>query len=350
MKTLTLLLALTAFVVSAQTIRIADNNANAPSGTNIYTLVNASPNPLQKALDDSAPGDIVFVQPSLTSYGDVNIDKRITLRGIGFNTGKDLANQSMVNIITLSNTASNFTNASGSIIEGINGSVIYLGFRTGSFSYTLQNITIRKCRWNYILRSPSGNFVVANNVTIANSEIGVINFVGGPATSQFLIYGNRFFGQGLVFGPVAQIPGIGNPITGFSQSPGSISGYIISNNIFGFAGYLELGGIGNNLNNGSFSANAVMVANNIFLGNPASQSALGGVITDFSFANNIFYGRLPRPTNAHFAGSFAFGRNSFTNNITFNVSDPLLPPISTGGNTNTGSSNKETKPLSTGSR
>jgi len=54
MKTLTLFFLALALSATAQTIRIADNNANAPTGKNIYTGTNA----LQNALNAAVEGDI----------------------------------------------------------------------------------------------------------------------------------------------------------------------------------------------------------------------------------------------------------------------------------------------------
>lgn len=341
MKTITLILFLTTLTATAQTIRIADNNPNRPTGANIYSTIKA-------AQDAAVAGDIVFVQPSLTSYGDVTIDRPITLRGIGFNTGKDLAYQSVLNNIRLTNTVTNTTNASGSIIEGISANAVLLGFRTGSFSFSLQNITIQNCYLNYIYRDDGTSlpYLATNNVIIRNCEIGVLNFAGGPATTQFLVYGNRFFAQGIAVTFTVTLPGTTHPNGGsnfFSRST-SISSYIISNNIFSINSGIDLGGISGNANNTFTTASSVLVTNNVFLGNPGIGNTFGW-ITDFSFNNNIFYGFQPRPSNVTIA---AFGRNAFNNNVTFNVADPLLPPLNSGTNTNTGSGNlQNTNPLFT---
>ena len=65
MKTPTLILVLfcCGFAANAQTIRIADNNANRPTGANIYATI-------QTAVDAAVANDndIVYVQPSPTSY------------------------------------------------------------------------------------------------------------------------------------------------------------------------------------------------------------------------------------------------------------------------------------------
>ena len=60
----------------AQTIRIANNNPDATPGVNVYTGSDA----LQDAIDAAASGDIIYITPSLTSYGSVQmVDKGLTI-------------------------------------------------------------------------------------------------------------------------------------------------------------------------------------------------------------------------------------------------------------------------------
>ncbi len=188
MKTLTLLFTLTAFAASAQTILIADNNPNRPTGPNIYAT-------LQAAIDAAALGDIVYVQPSLTTYGDVSINKQITLRGMGFNTGKDLAYSSVTGDITLTNTVDNSTAASGTIIEGIcvctSNARVNLGVQSSTLGYTLRDITISKCVTSSttgIYRD--GGYVAADNITVTNCFTSIA-FRAGSVTN-LLVYRNFF--------------------------------------------------------------------------------------------------------------------------------------------------------------
>ncbi len=84
---------------SAQTIRVANNNANAPSGDNIYPT-------LQEAVDAAESGDVIHVIPSRTAYGNMTISKPLTILGIGFNPDKDIPLRSIIGGITLSEGAS----------------------------------------------------------------------------------------------------------------------------------------------------------------------------------------------------------------------------------------------------
>lgn len=62
---------LTTVMATAQAIITIDNNANS---TTTYTTI-------QDAHDNAAAGDIIYVQPSPTSYGEVTIDKALTIVG-----------------------------------------------------------------------------------------------------------------------------------------------------------------------------------------------------------------------------------------------------------------------------
>lgn len=306
MKTLTLLLALTAFAASAQTIRIADNNPNAPAGPNIYAT-------LQAAIDAAAVGDIVYVQPSLTTYGNVTINKRITLRGIGFNTGRDLAYNSATGDITLTNTVDNTTNASGTIIEGIcvctSNARINLGVQTGTFGYTLRDITISKCvlGGNGLFRT--GGNVAADNIIVRNCFTGIYFEPTGSVTN-LLIYQNFLYS--IYF------------------NGGSLSSAIISNNIVDKGNSNRFGF------NNSLSTNSVVITNNNFLAEDdiSGSSFMQYDLHDAIVSNNIFYGCSPRYTNGP-----VFERNVFVNNLSFGTSNDALPPAGTGVG-NTGSNNQ----------
>jgi hypothetical protein len=315
MKTLFLsLFVVVASAASAQTIRIADNNALHPTGANIYTTI-------QAAVNAALPNDIVYVQPSLTSYGDVTIDRPITLRGIGFNTGKDLAYSSIVNNISLTNNSANTSNASGTTIEGLITNDIYLGPQTGSFTYTIQNITIRNCQTLRVYRQ--AGYVPAQNITVTGCFVGIHFQLTN--VSQLFVYGNYLTGPG---------SGCGRSAFGFWN--GSLTNCILSNNIVAQA---ETNGI----HVGSVAVSNLIITNNIFLGgnNVAASGFISGnlfcnfntSLYDAIVSNNIFYGSSPAKSNAN-----PYERLVFANNISFGTTNDALPPVGTGAG-NTGSGN-----------
>ena len=153
MKTLVLfLLTLFSISVSGQTIWVADNNFNAPTGTNVFSTI-------QAAVNAAAPGDIIQVQPSPNTYGNVTIDKQnLTLMGIGFNVDKDIPLTSIVGNITLTNTPDNTSDADGTRIIGLQFNILNLAPNTGP-AFTLENILVQSCQLtSYINSTNFGNY------------------------------------------------------------------------------------------------------------------------------------------------------------------------------------------------
>ena len=303
---LALICVLGCFISNAQTIRIADNNATRPTGPNIYAT-------LQAAINAAAPGDLVYVQPSVTSYGNVTIDHPITLRGIGFNTGKDIPLSSTVGDIGLTNTVANTTNASGTIIEGLVANRVFLGFQTGSFTYTLQNITISNCALAVDGIYRAGGYMPASNITIQNCSTGIW-FAPTGTVSQLFIYQNYLY-QILLDG-------------------GNLTSTIISNNFIDRGNTNRFGctpcGSGFDL-----TTTSLLITNNNFLGETlvTSSNFMQYDLHDAVVSNNIFYGCAPNSTNG------IFERNAFSNNLSFGTTADALPPAGTGVG-NTGANNK----------
>lgn len=307
-----LICVLCCYLSTAQTIRIADNNPSRPGGANIYPT-------LQAAINAAAPGDLVYVQPSITNYGDVIIDRPITLRGIGFNTGKDIALSSIITSVALTNTVSNTSNASGTTIEGlIITNYIAVGNQTGTFSFTIKNITISNCQATWIGRSYSG-YAPAQNITIQNCNVYGISFVDSNI-SQLLIYGNII---------TAGLGACNSPFGNCALGSGTLSNAIISNNIFTQSTWNEFY---------QTSISGVAITNNLFIGgtDKAGSRFMTSQLTDATVTNNIFYGTTPGSCCGP-GGSGGFERNSFLNNISFGTSNDALPPAGTGvGNTGSG--------------
>ncbi len=88
----------------AQTIRRCNNNPGV-TGVNVYTTI-------QDAHDAAAAGDIIYVEPSVNTYGSLNATKRLTIIGNGYyneanpNTPFEKLS-SIVNNITFNNGSAN---------------------------------------------------------------------------------------------------------------------------------------------------------------------------------------------------------------------------------------------------
>src|SRR5690348_3604854 len=93
---LTSILALSLALNSFATVITVDNNANSPGQ---YSG-------LQTAINSAAPGDTLYVSGSVTSYGNVTINRRLTVIGTGYNPLKQMPLVSTVGTITLDSVLS----------------------------------------------------------------------------------------------------------------------------------------------------------------------------------------------------------------------------------------------------
>jgi len=170
-KTLLSILGTTALVLSANATVRTVNNGTITAGQ--YTTV-------QAAVDASAAGDTVYIHGSVTSYGDVTLNKRIVLIGAGHKpTGTQYNLPTTLSNVYLSRGNST-TLPTGSIIKGINlsgisgtGGSLPVNNILVERNYLASNISI--CGDNWILKN---NFVNNcyindfNNVIISNNIFG----------------------------------------------------------------------------------------------------------------------------------------------------------------------------------
>jgi hypothetical protein len=293
-----------------QVVWVANNNFNAPTGSNVFSTI-------QAAVDAAAPGDIIQVQPSSNTYGNVRIDKQLTLMGIGFNVDKDIPLTSIMGDIRLTNNIDNTSDADGTIIKGLNFTILYSGVNTGP-SYVLQNILVQNCQLQYIANfgsgySPIDGFEVRDCYITSTYYYG-INFYS--STTNTIIRNNLIL-WGIGYG---------------STSPGS---NIITNNILYEGIYVNAEG------------SNTTILNNNFIASSGGDSGVATELKDCIIANNIFYGMTPSIANAGNSTSGNFQRNVFTNNLVYSTGDDVMPP-SGGGASNSGSGNiTGTSPLFT---
>ncbi|MCB0463591.1 MAG: hypothetical protein R2816_09335 [Flavobacteriaceae bacterium] len=233
MKKILLFVTLILFSYSqAQNILIVDNNVNVDtSPSHIY-------NNFAAAIAAAANGDIIYIQPSITSYGNITVSKEITVYGIGhtpeLNSGRStnigniliaasnvkISGLNIVTTITINNTIHSNITIENNKFEAINmasaitNNVIIQGNVIGSAIYLSSNnanstnITIT----NNFIDSPTANpFQYFNSTTIFNNN--VINWVA--VTTQALFYiptdlvaqNNIFVSQNTFNGTVWQTAG-----------------------------------------------------------------------------------------------------------------------------------------------
>lgn len=182
-----LFLLLLACTSIAQTIRRVNNNPGV-TGTNIYSTI-------QAAHDAASNGDIIYVEPSGTAYGNLEMTKQLTIYGNGYFHDKNLGLQadsrpSRIGAINI------YPGASGSIIEGLS----WDGGEGSNNIYGANSVTIARNRISYL------------RVTTA------IAFLSGTHTSitSLIIRGNFFTG--------------GSALGLSAQAPATISNTLITNN------------------------------------------------------------------------------------------------------------------------
>ncbi|WP_034057175.1 hypothetical protein [Lacinutrix jangbogonensis] len=195
MKKFILVIALLAVsFTNAQNILIVDNN------TNVDTTPSHMYSTFATANTAAATGDIIYVQPSATSYGNINISKEVTIYGVGHTPELNAGRRATFGLI---NVASNNVKISG--------------IRTTAHIQSVSarsNITIE----NSII-STSINF----NTGVTNASIQGNIVLGGitlhSTTSTNITITHNFFDTVAV-----------NGLSGFNSST------IFNNNLITFAG------------------------------------------------------------------------------------------------------------------
>ncbi|MEQ8715400.1 MAG: hypothetical protein RIC80_20440 [Cyclobacteriaceae bacterium] len=250
MKSILLSAVLAFFALTANaTIRIVDQNGNAPSG--VYSTFSS-------AHGDAQAGDTILLTPSTASYGSLTITKEITLLGIGFNPASSSGTTSKVSSLYFQN------GSDGTKIIGLEiSNVIYLGYTTAT---SLSNVVIENC----LITS----YVTHNSTTTL---------------------ANIFIRQN-----VFNDPGSASSI---SLNVTNQSNIIISNNVFARSA--------NNTHASIYANGGILVEHNLFLGTGVSNSYAFRQLSGAEVRNNIFYGRNPTSsqglTNVQFFNNLAFG-------------------------------------------
>lgn len=237
---------------------IVDNNIKAPSGGQIY-------NDLQIAIESSEPSDVIYVKASPNGYGDVVIDKPLTIIGEGYEGGELFYHKSaFVENLTME------AGADGTRIRGMGISDLVVG--EPSFAASLDDIVISHNFIKRVVWNPDdpdailSGFILENN--IIGSSIGTENLIALFIKNQ--VSGLISISKNIIFG----------------CSNGSIRGAMHLHN--------------------------AQILNNLFVGD-GTQRAFDEA-TNNTVSLNIFYGRSPE---AFLSGS----NNGFSNNIAFATTD-----------------------------
>lgn len=277
------LILLCAFATQAQTIRRCNNTG--VTGTNIYTTV-------QAAHDAATNGDIIYLEPTDISYGNLVCNKLLTIIGNGYflqqNLGLQLdtrtaivgivqfVNGSAGSRITGCEITSNFSVVVSNVTVERNkiNSNCFVGYNTQTGTYsTVSNIIIRQ---NYFDNAtlqlyPNGAATTISNVNISNNIIvGGISSSGSYASMNSIIISNNVVGN-LAGNNVASI---------------QVDNAVIKNNILTYTGTSNNFTPRNNAYSNNISGNTVFGTANGNQQNiaPTAMFVGGTASTDGAFA------------------------------------------------------------------
>lgn len=158
MKTIiTLLVLVMALGINAQNIIVVDNNPGASADyTSIIDAVNAAD-----------PGDFIYIVPSSNSYGNVNIQKELHIRGLGHLPLGTNGLSSRVGNLTFENDCGN------SSLSGIHASIA-ISSQTNTNGFN-DNVTISNCYTRY-LNVGGDNWTIEG--CIINNDQGNVRALG----------------------------------------------------------------------------------------------------------------------------------------------------------------------------
>ncbi len=280
-----LLLILTVlFTFKSNSQIIVDNNIG----------VNATYSDLQTAIDDANANDIIYVQPSETNYGNITIDKPLTLIGKSHSQiGVEISRVSTINI-TPEGSNSTFKGLRITTSVNLNG---VDGTAFNANAQMVENIILENCKVYNVVYSDFirhynadetfQNGVSANNITIIGN---VINKLLLQATN-LSISNNWFWGRVTVWRPDAT----------------SINHCIFT---------------GQNIKNNGDAIAKVLVQNCLFLANSSSDKFLHTNESQYDNCLTYNYG----------SGSYDLSTTAvemLTNNMLFNT-NPLFEDLSNG--------------------
>ena len=180
------------FTVSAAIITVS-NNPNIPGQ---YSN-------LQTAIDAAAPDDTLYVQGSVTSYGDVTITKKLNIIGSGMLPDNTSHLGTTLGDVFLKISADGTSSSSGSTITGCNIYGLSFGYIViNSVTYTVSNISIYRNKINGVYVNGYGSIGTYNfaGMHIYNNMIGTLNVgrLGGNSVVNNNIFINGVQSTGYV--------------------------------------------------------------------------------------------------------------------------------------------------------
>lgn len=164
------------FVLGILTLGNAQNIISVDNSTG----ANADYSELQTAISAASDGDIIYVQPSETNYGNISIDKQLTLIGYSHSSPDK---KSFVGNINLLDGASNTT------LNGLYANNFYTNNST-----TLTGLVVENCYFeqNFYMDNPVDGAIIRGNVLYrvgrANGTASYDNFTNTLIVNNIITY------------------------------------------------------------------------------------------------------------------------------------------------------------------
>ncbi|RTQ49143.1 hypothetical protein EJV47_13420 [Hymenobacter gummosus] len=200
-----LLLTAAALSTQAQTIRRVNNSGI--TGTNIYSTA-------QAAHDAATAGDIIQLEPSSDSYGNLNITKNVSVVGPGYFLGQNTGLQAN----PLSATISTLYFSSGSAGASVAGLTISSQAYIGASNVSLQRCYVAS--WIYV------GYATSSNINIRQNYAGGLQHWGNAA-NNVLVTNNMFTSSSSLGANVA-----GEAVNNVFLSAVNIDNFNVRNNYF----------------------------------------------------------------------------------------------------------------------
>lgn len=260
---------LSVYATSAQNTITIDNT---PQSSTQYTTI-------QAAHDAAVDGDIIYVQPSPTSYGAVTITKPITIIGRSHSEPNNISILSTVNI-----RSSNVT-LKGLFMGGINA--------TSNISGSpISVVKVYECEFSGVTFGAFAAESTVDGFEIRGCVFGSLSQY--PDSDNILISNNIIYGSGMSI-----------------YSPSTI---IISNNIFRYSSNWSFGN--------QAPGETVILYNNMFITNSSNRTISFSGSGDFNISNCLTYN--------YGAGDITFtqsGAATFQVNNSYENTDPLFTNV-----------------------
>jgi hypothetical protein len=175
----TLLLSLVLFVGSISVFAATRTVSNRPGDLAEFTSI-------QAAVDASANGDIILVTGSATSYGDVSVNKRLTIIGPGANPNFNGGASASISTLTFGSSQ-----ASNSVLLGLDISTVSISVPD------CDGVQLKRNRIAYVVNSSSDQSRIPQNWLVEECNIngsGIANYVNDLTTANWNIRNSYIVG------------------------------------------------------------------------------------------------------------------------------------------------------------